>query len=104
LSSQAYAKFKLMGLQNHCDGKQPDLVIKDFRVLLNSTQKATHHTAIYCGTQELIQPESCNKMNISDEQLHTMELCIYHCTMDQVQGLESQCICQMWRCLGSHSW
>jgi len=41
-------------------------------------QHATHRVAIYSGTREFINRMSRNKMYISDEQLHTMELCIYH--------------------------
>jgi len=52
-------------------------MIKDFRALLDNTQNATHRVKIYNGTQEFLKHKSSNKMYISDEQLHAMELCIY---------------------------
>jgi len=48
-------------------------MIKDFRALLNNTQDATHHAAIYSGTRQFIKHKSRNKTYISDEQLHAME-------------------------------
>jgi hypothetical protein len=78
LGSQSYAKPEFMGPQNCRDGNHPDPMIKDFRALLDNTQDAMHHVAIYCGTREFIKHKSRNKMYISDEQLHAMELCIYH--------------------------
>jgi phosphoserine phosphatase len=62
--------------QNRRDGKDPDARIKDFRALLDTTQDATHHVAIFSGTLEFIKHKSRNKTYISDEQLHAMELCI----------------------------
>jgi len=50
LSSQSYAKPEFMGPHNRRDGKHPDAMIKDFRALLDNTQDATHHMAIYSGT------------------------------------------------------
>jgi len=41
---------------------------------------------------------------ISDEQLHTMELCIYHGIMVQVECLEGEHISQIAQCTGSQSW
>jgi len=67
-----------MGPQNRRDGKYPDGMIKDFRALLDNMQDATHHVTIYNGTQEFLKHKSRNKTYISDEQLHAMELCIYH--------------------------
>jgi hypothetical protein len=78
LSSQSYAKPEFMGPQNRRDGKHPNAIIKDFRALLDNTQDATHCVAIYSSMQEFIIYKSHNKMYISDEQLHAMELCIYH--------------------------
>jgi hypothetical protein len=43
-------------------------------------------------------------MYISDEQLHTMELCIYHGIKIQVEGLDGERISQMCRCTGRQSW
>jgi len=47
---------------------------------------------------------SRNKTYISDEQLHVMELCMYHGIMVQVEGLEREPISQICRCTGSQSW
>jgi len=77
LRSQSYVKPEFMGPQNCRDGKHPDAMIKDFRALLDNTQNATHRVKIYNGTQEFLKHKSSNKMYISDEQLHAMELCIY---------------------------
>jgi hypothetical protein len=79
-------------------------MIKDFRALLDNTQDATHRMAIYRGTREFIKHKSRNKMYISDEQLHTMELCIYHGIKVQVEGLPGEHISQMCHCTGSQSW
>jgi len=84
-----------MGPQNCCDGKHPDGIIKDFRALLNNKRDTTHRPAIYCGTPACIKNKSRNKMYISDEQLHAMELCIYHGIQVQVEGLDSERISQM---------
>jgi len=77
-----------MGPQNRRDGKHPDAMIKDFRALLNNTQDATHSMTIYNSTREFLKDQSRNKTYISDEQLHAMELCIYHGIKVQVLGLE----------------
>jgi hypothetical protein len=76
-------------------------MIKDFRALLDNTQDAWHRVAIYRGTQEFIMHKSRNKTYISDEQLHPMELCIYHCIKVQVEGLDVERISQLCRCTGS---
>jgi len=76
LSPQSYAKPEFMGPQNRRDGKHPDAMIKDFRLLLDNTQDATHRTETYSSTREFIKHKSRNKMYILDEQLHAMELCI----------------------------
>jgi len=104
LGSQSYAKPKFMGPQNCHDGKHPDAMIKDFRALLDNTQDATHRVPIYSGTREFIKHKSRNKTYISNEQLHAMELCIYHVINVQVEGLDGECISQMCRCTGSQSW
>jgi len=104
LSPKSYAKPQFMGPQNRRDGKHPDAVIKDFRALLDNTHDATHHAAIYSSTWECIKRKSRNKTYISDEQLHAMELCIYHGTKVQVEGLEGERISQMCRWTGSQSW
>jgi hypothetical protein len=93
-----------MGPQTRRDGKHPDAMIKDFRTLVDNTQDATHRAAIYSGTQEFIQHQSRNKTYISDEQLHAMELCIYHGIKVQVEGVDGERISQMCRCTGSQSW
>jgi len=79
-------------------------MIKDFRALLDNTQDTTHPVAIYSGTQEFIKHKSRNKMYILDDQLHTMELCIYHGIKVQVEGWDGERISQMCRCTGSQSW
>jgi hypothetical protein len=43
-------------------------------------------------------------MYISDEQLHAMELCLYHGIKVSVEGLEGERISQMCRYTGSQSW
>ena len=103
-SSQWYAKPEFMGLPNRHDGKHPDGIIKDFRALLHNTQDATHHMTIYNGTWEWVKHQRRNKTYISDEQLHTMELCSYHGIKVQVDGLEGECISQICRFTGSQSW
>jgi hypothetical protein len=67
-----------MGPQNSCDGKHPVAIINDFRALLNNTQDTTHLVAIYSSMREFIKHTSRNKMYISDEQQHAMELCIHY--------------------------
>jgi len=104
LSSLMYAKPEFMGPQNHHDGEHPDAIIKDFRALLDNTQDTMHRVAIYSGTQEFIKHKSRNKMCMWDEQLHAMQLCIYHGINVQVEGFDGDCISQMCRCKGSQSW
>jgi len=104
LGSQSYAKPEFMGPQNHRDGKHPDAMIKDFRALLDNTQDATHCVTIYSGTHEFIKRKSRNKTYTSDDQLHAMELCIYHPMKVQVEGVDGEHIPQMCRCTGSQSW
>jgi len=104
LCSQSYAKPKFMGPKNHRDRKHPDAMIKDFRKLLDNTHNATHQVAIYSGTWEVIKHKSRNKMYISDDQLHAMELLIYDGINVQVDGLDGECMSQMCRCTGSQSW
>jgi hypothetical protein len=103
-SPQSDSKPQFMGPQDRRDGKHPDDTIKHFRAVLDNTQDATHRAAIYCGTQEFIKHKSRNKMYISDEQLHAMELCIYHGIEVQVEGLDGEHISQMCRCTESQSW
>jgi len=104
LGSQSYAKPQFMGPQNCHDGKHHEAMIKDFRALLDNTQAPMHCVAIYSGTLEFIKLKSRNKTYISDEQLHAMELCIYHGIKVQVEGLDGERISQMCRCTGSQSW
>jgi len=104
LGSQSYAKPEFMGPQNCRDRKYSDAMIKDFRALLDNAQDATHRVAIYSGTQEFTKHKSCNKTYISEEQLHAMDLCIYHGIKVQVEGLDGQRISQMCWCTGSESW
>jgi len=104
LSPQSYANPEFMGPHNRRHGQHPDAMIKDFRALLANTQDAMHHAAIYSGTQEFIKHKSRNKTYILDEQLHAMELCIYHGIKVQVEGLEGEHISQIGRCTGTQSW
>jgi len=97
LSSQSYAKPEFIEPQNRHDGKHPDAMIKDFRALRDNTQHATHHVTIYNGLREFLGHKSQNKTYISDEQLHTMELCIYHGIRVQVEGLDGEHISQICR-------
>ena len=78
LGSQSFAKPEFMGPQNCRDGQHPDAVIRDFRALRDNTHDTMHRVAIYSSTWEFIKHKSRNKTYISDEQLHAMELCIYH--------------------------
>jgi hypothetical protein len=103
LSPQSYVKSNFMGPQNRRDGKHTDAMIKDFRALRNNTQDPTHRAAINSGKREFIMHKSRNKTYISDEQLHAMELCIYHGIKVQVEGLEGERISQMCQCTGSQS-
>jgi hypothetical protein len=93
-----------MGPQNRRDGKHPDAMIEDIRALLDNTKEATHRVAIHSGTGEFIKHKSRNKIYISDEQLHAMELCIYHVIKIQVEGLDGERILQICRCTVSQSW
>jgi hypothetical protein len=86
LSSQLFAKPVFIGPQIRRDGKHPDTMIKDIRALLDNKQDAMHRVTIYNGTRECLKHMSRNKTYISDEQLHTMELCIYPCIKVQVEG------------------
>jgi hypothetical protein len=74
LSPQSYKNREFMGPHNLCDGKHPDPIIKDIRALLDNTHDKTHRRVIYSSTRECIQHKCRNKMYISDEQLHAMEL------------------------------
>ena len=79
-------------------------MIKDFRAFIDNTQDTTHRVAIYKGTLEFIKHKSHNKMYISDEQLHAMELSIYRGIKVPVEGLDGERISEMCRCTGSRSW
>jgi hypothetical protein len=93
-----------MGPQNRCDAKHPDAMIKDFRALIDNTQDVSRRVAIYSGTREFIRNKSLIMTYISDEQLHAMELCMYHGIKIQVEGLDGERISQMCRCTGSQCW
>jgi len=84
-----------MGPLNRHDGKDPEAMIKDFRASLDNTLDATHLVTIYSSTKECMMHKSCKKTYISDEHLHTMELCIYHGIKIQVEGLEGEHISLM---------
>jgi len=103
LRSQSYAKPKCIGPRNCRNGKYPETMIQDFRAVLDNPQDATHRVSIYRSTREFIKHESSDKTYISDDQVHTMELCISHGKKVQVEGLDGERISQMCRCTGSHS-
>jgi hypothetical protein len=60
-----------------------------------------HHVTIYHGRREFLKHNSCNKMYISDEKLHAIELCIYHGFKVQVEGLDGERVAQIGRYTGS---
>jgi len=93
-----------MGPQNRRDGKHPDATFQDFRALLHRMQDATHHMAIFSGTRDFIKHKIHNKTYISDEQLHSLELYIYHGVTVQGEGIDGERIFQMCRCTESLSW
>jgi len=103
-SSQSCAYPEFLRPQTHRDGSNPDAMIKDFRALLDYMEGATHSVAIYSGTRVFIKHKSGHKMYISDEQLHTMELCMYHSIQVQVVRVDGELILQMCWCTGSQSW
>jgi len=103
LSSESDAKPQFMAPQNLCDGKYPDAMIINIWPLLDNTQDAMHCIAIYSGKGELIKQKSCNMMYILDEQLHPMELCIYHGINVEVEGFEGERISYMCWYTGSQS-
>jgi len=90
--------------QNHRDGKHPDAMIKDFRVLLNNIQDATHRVTKFHSTREFHKHKSRTKPYISNEQLHAMERCIYRHIKVHVEGLDGEPISQICQCTGSQSW
>jgi hypothetical protein len=98
LGSQSYAKLEFMGPPNSRDRKHPDAMIKDFGVLLDNTQDATHCVRIYNCMRKFLKHQSRNKTYISDEQLHVMELCVYHGIKVPVEGSEGENITQIWCC------
>ena len=104
LSSHSYAKPKLIGRQNLHDGMHHDAMINDFRALLDNRHDATHYMAIYPGTREFIKYKCRNKTYVSDEQLHSMELCLYHGIRIHVDGLDGELISWMCQCTASETW
>jgi len=97
-NSQPYVKPEFMAPQHRGDRKHPDAMIKDFWALLNNSQHAMHHGALYSGTQVFLKHKSRNETYMLDEQLHSMELCIYHGFEVQVEGSGGERISQMCRC------
>jgi hypothetical protein len=93
-----------MGPQNPRDAKHPDSAIKQFKALVNNTQDASHRVAIYTTTRGFNKYKSRNLKYISDEQLHPMELCMYHGIKVSVESLDSNRISQMCRYTGNQSW
>jgi hypothetical protein len=103
LSPQSYAELEIKGTQHSWDGKHSDAMMEGFRQSLNNTQHVMHLVAISSGTQEFLKHQSHNTMYIFDEQLQTMELCIYHGNKDQVEGLDGEHISRMCQSTGSQS-
>jgi hypothetical protein len=93
-----------MGPQIRRYRKHPEGIIKDFRALLDIIEDAMHRVTIYNGTGEFLKHKSSNKTYISDDQLHAMELCIYHRLQVQVEGIDGESISQICRSRGSQSW
>jgi hypothetical protein len=83
-----------MRCQNCCDGKHPDAMINDIRALLGNTQDTTHCVPLYSGPRLILKHQSRNKMYISDEPLHAMELSFYHGIKSQVEDLDGECSSQ----------
>jgi len=79
-------------------------MIKDFRALLDNTQDSTHSVRIYTCARTFLKHRSRNKPYTSDEQLHAMELCIYHGIKVEVECVEGEGISQISQCTGSQSW
>jgi hypothetical protein len=79
-----------MGHQNRRNGKHPDAMIIFLRAFLDNIPEAMHYVAIYSGTPGCIKHKSRNKMYISDDQPHSMELCINHGIKVQVEGLDGE--------------
>jgi len=86
------------------DGKNPDGMINDFRALLENTQDATQCVTIDNGTREFLKHKRRKKTSICDEQLHAMELCIYHGIKVKVEGSDGERISQICRYTASHRW
>jgi hypothetical protein len=78
-------KPEVLATQYRHTGKHPESVIKGFRVLLDNMQDAKHRLAMYSSTMEFMNDMGRNRTYISDEQLHAMELCIYHYIRVQVE-------------------
>ena len=79
-------------------------MINDFRTLLDDTQDETHCVALYRGMRDCMKHMSCNTTSISDEQLHAIEIFIYHCIVVEVERLEGEHISQICRCTGNQIW
>jgi hypothetical protein len=104
MSSRSYAKPEFMRPKTSRNGKHLDTMMKDFGSLLDNMQNATHRMTIYNSMLKFIKHKSCNKTYISDEQLHAIELCIYHGIKVQHKGLKDARISQIFRCTAIQSW
>jgi len=89
---------------NRRAGRHPDRMIKYIGALLGNTQDTMHGVAIYSCPWEFIKHSCCNMTYISDEQLHTMELCICRGIKVQLEGSEDEHISQMCLWTGKQSW
>jgi hypothetical protein len=93
-----------MGPKIPCDGMHSDAMNTQIKAFLDNTQEATHLVAKSRCMWELITHKHRNTTYISDEQLHAMELSIYHDTKVQVESLDGEPISHMCRCSGSLTW
>jgi hypothetical protein len=84
-----------MGPQNCQDGKYPNAMIKYFRALHDNKQDTTCRVTLYNGMWKSIKNMSHNKKYILDEQLHAMQLRIYHGIKVHVEDLEGERISQI---------
>jgi hypothetical protein len=92
-----------MGPYYCVERQHPDTTIKVIGPLLDNTQDTLHRVAIFSSTPQFIQHKSSNKTYILHEQLHAMELCIYHGLIVEVDGLEGERISQLCQRTGSQS-
>ena len=104
LSVQFCAKHEFMQHPTCWDRKHPAVMITDFRALLENTRHATHSEAMESVIWQFMKQKRCTKTYILNEQLHAVELCIYHSLTVHVKDLAGERLSQMCRWTGSKSW